>query len=146
MAGYTLVYKIGFTGTKKGTTLLQYSTLAKYFIIVKKEHEEVELAQGDCIGADDEATKLGFKYGYYIRCHPPENPSLRAFGDFDYIHEPKPYLVRNHDIVDACDELVATPREFTEQLRSGTWATIRYARKMRKPIRIIYPDGSTILQ
>ena len=57
------------------------------------------------------------------------------------MHPAKDYLVRNHDIVDVCDVLVATPGQKEEQIRSGTWATIRYARKIRKQIIIVYPDG-----
>jgi hypothetical protein len=28
-----------------------------------------------------------------------------------------------------------------ERLRSGTWATVRYARKLRKPITILWANG-----
>lgn len=51
--------------------------------------------------------------------------------------EPK----RNHDIVDATEWLIATPKKF-EEIRSGTWATVRYAKKVKKPVTIIWPDGS----
>jgi len=50
--------------------------------------------------------------------------------------------LRNHKIVDICDILVAFPQTNSETVRSGTYATIRYARKCKKPIIIIYPDGS----
>jgi len=34
------------------------------------------------------------------------------------------------------------PKGKVEEWRgSGTWATIRYARKVGKPVTIIYPDG-----
>ena len=26
--------------------------------------------------------------------------------------------------------------------RSGTWSTIRYAKKVDKPVKIVYPDGT----
>lgn len=51
----------------------------------------------------------------------------------------KPPLKRNYDIVDACDILLAAPRTLTEELRSGTWATIRYARKTGKKYLILAP-------
>jgi hypothetical protein len=35
---------------------------------------------------------------------------------------------------------LACPRGYTEELRSGTWATIRYARKTGVPYVIIFPD------
>ncbi len=47
------------------------------------------------------------------------------------IHDAEPPLVRNHKIVDGCDFLIAAPHG-PEILRSGTWATIRYARKTSK--------------
>ena len=55
---------------------------------------------------------------------------------------PKDYLDRNHDIVDQTDLLIATPKENTEVLRSGTWATIRYAKKINKPTWIIETNGN----
>jgi hypothetical protein len=51
------------------------------------------------------------------------------------------YIARNHDIVDASAVLVATPRDWYEEQRSGTWATIRYARAQRKAVIIVWPDG-----
>jgi len=56
--------------------------------------------------------------------------------------EPKPPLVRNRDIVDECDLLVACPGSDHEELRSGTWACIRYARKVKRKTIIIWPDGT----
>jgi hypothetical protein len=61
------------------------------------------------------------------------------------MHECKEYLDRNHDIVDSSDLLIAVSESTVEVLRSGTWATIRYAKKLRKPIKIIYPDGKVEL-
>ena len=51
---------------------------------------------------------------------------------------PKPYLDRNRDIVDACEVLLATP-DGPERLRSGTWSTVRYARKIGKPVEVRLP-------
>jgi len=50
------------------------------------------------------------------------------------------YLVRNHDIVDAVDKMYAFPKEIEEQWRgSGTWATIRYAKKKKKSLMVSFP-------
>jgi hypothetical protein len=73
--------------------------------------------------------------------HPPENPSKRAFCAFDEICEPAPYLVRNQDIVDIAARMIATPGEMHEVLKSGTWSTVRKARRGRRPLAIIYPNG-----
>ena len=53
-------------------------------------------------------------------------------------------LARNRIIAARCDALLACPAEPDEQLRSGTWSTIRYARKAGKPITIIRPDGGVL--
>jgi hypothetical protein len=60
--------------------------------------------------------------------------------------DPKPYLVRNHDMVDQSEFLIGTPGEEQEVLRSGTWATIRYARKLKRPILIILPKGKLVAE
>lgn len=61
----------------------------------------------------------------------------------DVVHEPRPPLERNRDVVDASDVLLACPGGMAEEQRSGTWATIRYARKAGKPVVIVWPDGTT---
>ena len=48
------------------------------------------------------------------------------------------YMRRNDRLVEACTRLVALPRTSREELRSGTWATIRRARKAGVPVDI-YP-------
>jgi predicted Rossmann fold nucleotide-binding protein DprA/Smf involved in DNA uptake len=64
-----------------------------------------------------------------------------AVRPMDRIYVPRPYLVRNRDIVDVCNLLLATPGGTVEQLRSGTWATIRYARRIGRPVWIVFPNG-----
>jgi hypothetical protein len=63
-------------------------------------------------------------------------------GESFILRMPKPYLERNDLIAMDCGRLLACPYELEEQLRSGTWATIRYARRYQRPITIIFPDGS----
>jgi len=76
-----------------------------------------------------------------IIIHPPNNDFLRAFYKSEFIFEPKEYLKRNKDIVKSTDMLIAFPFTQFEVIRSGTWQTIRYARKLKKKILIIYPNG-----
>lgn len=128
----------GFTGTDRGMTSHQLSAVGVHLQV------SGELHHGDCVGADAQthaiARRLG---GLWIVGHPPDVDVKRAFCDFDVALPPRPYIDRNHDIVDACDFLLATPRGYVEELRSGTWATIRYARKIGTALRIIYPNGTT---
>ena len=55
---------------------------------------------------------------------------------------PAPYLDRNRAIVDACDILYATPESMAEESRGGMWHTVRYARRVGKPVVIVWPDGT----
>jgi len=68
--------------------------------------------------------------------------SVGAGAASDIRRNPKPYLERNHNIVDESELLIACPKSKEEELRSGTWATVRYARKKGVRIILIYPDGS----
>lgn len=134
------MHKIGFTGTQIGMTDPQLSITR--FLIKKHLNEIEEVHHGDYIGADDDFhTLVRLHSNIKIVIHPPKNKSKRAFRLGDIMLEPDEYLKRNHDIVDACDILIATPKENKEVLRSGTWATIRYGKKSGKTVIIIFPDG-----
>jgi len=132
--------KIGFTGTQKGMTLHQKEmvevilTYHKYITFLSEVHH------GNCIGADDEFNTISKAYCPKRVAHPAsDTPGKQAHGFCETILPAKPALVRNHDIVDAVDIMIATPKERQEVLRSGTWATIRYCRSQEKLIHIIYP-------
>jgi hypothetical protein len=107
-----------------------------------------ELHHGDCEGADAQAHQLFDREGKRIVIHPPMDATFRAWCDAEphnadvRVEVQRPYLTRNRAIVDACMVLLAGPREtFGESLRSGTWATVRYARSVAKPLVIVRPDG-----
>lgn len=132
--------KLGFTGTQSGMNVMQ---MERFLVAVPML---TEFHHGDCIGADAQAANLVQQHfpNVTIIGHPPINPCKRAFFESDISWEPKDYLVRNHEIVDEADLMIATPYEENEQRRSGTWATVRYARKIGKPIWIILPTGVVI--
>lgn len=126
---------IGFTGTQQGLTPLQLDTI--YQLLNK--HRPVEFHHGDCIGADHQAHLIAKELGIKIVVHPPDNPKARAYCKTAHIMPEKPYLERNHNIVDCSDLIIAAPKSQREQLRSGTWATVRYARKQQKELIIVAP-------
>lgn len=141
--------KVGVTGTRKGLTDAQKHEILCLSLYGKEMWKEVdELHHGDCIGVDNEFHWLAYNKGIKIVIHPPRLGQYRAWSHHQccgldtYIHLPKAYLDRNHDIVDTSDFLVACPGQQGEVLRSGTWACVRYARKQHKTIFIILPDGS----
>lgn len=134
--------RLGFTGTRNGMTDDQIVT----FTSVVGRLNPREFHHGDCIGADSNAHAI-VKHvtpTCKIHLHPPIKDKTRAFCEgYTIAYEPKEYIERDHDIVDAVDTLVAIPKGFEEEQRSGTWATVRYARK-KSTVRviIIWPDGT----
>lgn len=128
--------RVGFTGSREGLTTEQEVAVTNLLVIRAKEFHH-----GDCIGADTEAHVIAYKQGIKIVIHPPRNPKGRSFCVGNEYRKEKPYLDRNHDIVDDTDILIACPATAKEILRSGTWATIRYAEKQKKTIIFIYPSG-----
>lgn len=126
----------GFTGTREGLTTRQSVALRALLGTLTGT-----LHHGDCLGADSEAHRLARVLGLSVHIHPPRSSTYRAFEAGNLVHAPLPYLARNHAIVHATSALIAAPRTGQEESRSGTWATVRYARRLGRPIAIITPDG-----
>jgi hypothetical protein len=128
---------IGFTGTRGKLTVKQMEGISDAIRgLPAMDHT---FHHGDCIGADEYAAAVAHLYGLHVTAHPPSNQKYRAHAVWsDQILPEKPYLARNHDIVNASDALIACP-DGPESLRSGTWATVRYAQKKRIPIVILMP-------
>lgn len=133
-------YLIGFTGTRHGMTEAQIVSVTTTLLRL----DLLEFHHGDCIGADVQAAEIAKAQGYIIVGHPPVNEYRRAFFFNDMTRTAKPYIERNHALVDAVGILIAAPETAREQHRSGTWATIRYAKSNNVRVIIINPDGRTI--
>lgn len=131
--------RIGFTGTQNGMSDQQVAQLRLLFESFSLRISEFH--HGDCIGADEEAHGLALPtLGIQkIWVHPPTCDKKRAFCQSPNILEPAEYIARNHHIVDATDILIAAPQHIVETVRSGTWATVRYARKINKPYFLLKP-------
>lgn len=108
--------------------------------ITKSGFDEVH--HGDCVGADTDMHRIARANGQRVVGHPPTNPRLRAWNECDDLLPEADYHVRNRAIVDACDVLVATPAEYDEQPRGGTWGTVRYARSVGREHVVVLPDGT----
>ena len=136
---------LGFSGPDRPMSVKQYLALQILF----QRHLEV-LHHGDCVGCDDQAHAIAISLGKKVEIHPPINPHARAWcqGPNVKIHQPKPYLKRNWDIAKSCEFLVATPPgpEVIRGVGGGTWSTIRYARKLRRPRWIINLDGTITVE
>lgn len=131
--------KLGFTGTQQGATHKQVNSL----IVLLNQLKPTEVHHGCCVGADYQFHNLCLTRSYKIVLHPPINTTKMApVGEFFESREPAPYLKRNQHIVEECDILIACPKEMEEEVRSGTWATIRRVRRADKEHYIIWPTGS----
>jgi hypothetical protein len=142
---------LGFTGTRRGMTPAQRAALPSVLAALPER-----VLHGGAEGADEEFhdwiaehIQNGFKW---MECsiYPSSDVRWRywldhgvneQFRSFD-VHMPEAPLTRNRIIAKRCDHLLACPVEADEQLRSGTWATIRAARKLGKLITLILPDGT----
>lgn len=137
-------HKIGFTGTRKGMTASQLQRLSRY-VKIYREQGSTEFHHGDCIGADHQAHEVAKELGCDIHIHPPVIGKYRATAAYRMglegvvMHPTLPYIERNHKLVDSVNVLIATPAQTQEVLRSGTWATVRYARKRGIPVIILLP-------
>jgi hypothetical protein len=127
--------KIGFTGTKEGMSQHQ----KEQFVLKMYGLNPTEFRHGDCVGADAEAHDMMREFfpDVPIIVHPPRLEKHRAFMKGDVILKVDDYLPRDRTIVDSVEFMIATPKTDKEQLRSGTWTTIRYTRKMGKSLIIL---------
>ena len=135
--------RIGFTGTRNSLTDAQREALE--FVLLtefNRNDEQPELHHGDCVGADAACHAIARAMGYRIVLHPPADGRFRANleGEADSIFPARPYLERNRQIVDNTDLLVACPQG-PEEKRSGTWSTVRHARRWGVPVIVVWPDG-----
>lgn len=131
---------LGTTGSRHGMTAAQKETVGKIVLALLPSR----VHHGDCVGSDQQMHDLvrTLLPHVKIKVHPPLRTDKRAFCTGDEVAEPRDFLDRDDDIVNESDQLLATPRGVVEQIRSGTWATIRRARKAGKPVRIVSPDGT----
>ena len=134
---------IGFTGSQNGIAPCHVENLEKTIEHVT-EHAIWDLTghHGDCVGADTQFHDMCLKYGIPVYVYPPIVEKKRAFVEFaEHIYPEKKYLERNQDIVKAADFMLACPSSSIEKLRSGTWATVRYAFRQDVPTLLFLPDG-----
>lgn len=158
-----LVVILGFTGTRRGMTPAQRAALPGVLATLPER-----VLHGGAVGADHEfdsfisplywnqttdAQRLmnTFKGNIPIVVFPVGQKrhdfwfEEAPFGAIREIYETvRDPLERNLTIAKTCHRLLACPAESDEVLRSGTWATVRYARAAGKPITIIAPDGAVL--
>ena len=138
-----MTFTLGVSGTQNGSTVEQRWLFAKLLW----EAEPSQLRHGDCIGVDKEMhdiyTAIMLHGGVFL--HPASGVGHKRAhvkrGVVEVAREFPP-LIRNTHIVDNSDFMAFFPQnEKGEILRSGTWATIRYARDAQTDHLIIRPSG-----
>jgi hypothetical protein len=106
---------------------------------------------GGAIGADADFHRLVLAHRPDLggTIHPCDIASQREDFTVDELRgwtvlaEKRP-LDRNKDIVSACDRLLACVASDLEELRSGTWSTIRHARDIGRWLVVLGPSGNII--
>lgn len=135
---------IGFTGTRNGMSESQKTQVKQLLTEYLKTYKNLTVIHGDCIGADEDFHNICSELSSSIKIviypgHPKNNVNniYRAHCKSNNIREPKEFLERNRDIVSECNFLIACPQSEKEELRSGTWFTIRHAQKVGKEVKIV---------
>ena len=145
--------KISFTGTQSGMKAFQKTELSRLLTELKC----AELCNGACIGADEEALLISIEAGIkifhlfpsYIKPKQSSWVGIIGYTEGRYekfkddiqvkMEKEEAPLIRNKKIVDESSILIACPKEHEHTLRSGTWATIRYAWHKKKKVITIPP-------
>lgn len=135
---------VGVTGTRNGATADQIGWARSYFERLSKQKSIHYLVHGCALGADEQMAVEAYSYGFLIGGHPSNNDywtSDKAKSLCYVLAKPLPPLQRNLNIIHACEVLLAFPASDHEELRSGTWMTIRSAAKEFKRTIICWPGG-----
>lgn len=149
---------IGFTGPQTGMTTQQRAKLFK--LLLTNAPNIAAAHHGDCVGGDEEFHDMCVQLRIpEIYIHPPIENSKRAWCGMNsdgtamrlkhttiYLLPTKPFLERDADIARQCTTLFATPAQAVEVQRSGTWATIRYAKKHGKLVIALHPETGLKLE
>lgn len=140
--------KFGVTGTRVGMTDEQRAAFRNWIegwgeILLEEFHH------GSCQGVDVEAARIVRELvpACYIVAHPgPDgDPCQESSGVDNETRPPLTHFARNRNIVNETDWLAALPRELERQPRGGTWYTVGYAEKSRKPLALIWPNGGVYI-
>lgn len=127
--------RVGITGTREGMSQAQ----KERFVLRLYELQPTQFHHGDCLGADAEGHDIVREFfpNVEIHVHPPISDYMRAFRRGDIIYEPDHYIPRDRRIVDMTEFMFGAPLTDTEIVRSGTWTTIRYAKKVGRNYEVL---------
>lgn len=130
----------GVTGTQhppKGCSRV----VEEWLSTLDKDRDRI--INGCCTGIDEIIGRRAFERGFWVHGVVPANRSkvsrdfTRWCKTWELMDERTDYMQRNDRIVELSFDLTAFPRESIEQLRSGTWATVRRGWKKGITVTII---------
>jgi len=130
---------VGFTGTRQIDKISEarLSMLATLLELHSLDYDGAIVIHGCAYGTDTFCHERCLQYNIPIIGRPSISGNSNLTG-FEKLYPPEAPLKRNKKIVDDCDILIALPiNKNVEELRSGTWSTIRYAKSKGKKIIII---------
>lgn len=143
---------VGFTGSRAGSTPEQF---ASFCAVVYELGMITEFHQGACDGWDEQATDhMAFARKHYLNglkiiAHPgcSSRPgdarrfrSQRAIDLSDIVLPEKHFYGRNRDIAVVSSIGIAAPDD--RYPKSGTGQCVGCFEQLRKPVIIVYPDGT----
>lgn len=132
----------GFTGTRAGMRPFQFGMVRR----VLSEGQPLVFLHGGAVGSDFEA------HGIWRELCPDTLANVWPADEkraLQFLKSPRvkiepvmPPLDRNVEIVKRSDMMIATPHSEKEEIRAGTWHTIRQALRIGCPTLIIWPFSS----
>lgn len=136
---------IGFTGPRSGINSTQIEIFADLF----RHLDGHAMVHGGAQGADEQADTVaaGLIDPWNIEIFPGNEDRQRYWQckmPRRQVHQWIAPLDRNRLVANACHVLIAAPRTASEEARSGTWTTVRYARRMRIRHVLVWPDGDVV--
>lgn len=134
--------RIGFSGTRDGMTAHQEKELIAW--VEENRDVIIQFTHGCCIGSDEQAHSIVRKICHdnvtivgrpgFATGHP-----MRSDCRCDTTEHVQAPMDRNRAIVHNSDILIFTPK-FPQLKRSGTWATLKFARDVvKKPVIVLAP-------
>ena len=149
-----MISAISFTGSRHGCTAPQFAALTRHLEAVRENQisQTMTAIHGGCIGADRQFHDICRErlWGTAVRIviHPASNvpKELTDWSDADELLPARSTREQNEAIVRAARGLLLACPAGVEndpgQLRSGTWQTVRMARRLGVGLVVVMPDGS----
>ena len=132
---------LGLTGARTGFTEPQLRALRGVVAMLPDR-----IVHGGAVGVDEALDRWFRSLGLppdRIEVYPASGERARvAVNRGGVVHPVMSPLYRNRLITKRCDRLLACPGTQVENMRSETWAIVRYARAAGKPITLVLPDGT----